>query len=351
MMQMPVVFWRDTLRAAAARLERPVRLMEVCGSHSFAVAKYGLRALLPESVRLLAGPGCPVCVSGPGFIDRAILLARRGVKVAVFGDLLRIPGSAGTLQGETGLLVIYSPEEALDYACSHPQQEVVLAAVGFEPTLSAGAAILEAAAQRNLVNFSMLCDFKRIRPVLGLLAADTDTRLDGFLLPGHVASVIGEQGFAGLALPGVISGFAAENILHSILSLLEAIGAGAAGVRNNYPEAVETVGNRAALALIDHCFVPGASEWRGLGKVVDGGWLIRPEFRRFDAAVRFELPAAEAREPEGCRCGMVLRGALLPEECPLFGRGCTPGQPVGACMVSGEGACAAAFRYREAGDV
>ena len=341
------VFWSDALRSAAARIGRPVRLMEVCGSHSFAAAKFGLRALLPDSVRLLSGPGCPVCVSGPGFIDRAVALCRRGVRVAVFGDLLRIPGSRGTLQGEAGLLVIYSPEEALDYAAAHPAEEVVLAAVGFDPTLAAGAAILEEAAERESANFSLLCDFKRIRPVLDLLAADAGTRLDGFLLPGHVASVVGEAGFAGLALPGVISGFSAENMLHSILLLLQAVEKGGPAVVNNYPEVVAASGNRAALAMIEHGFEPGPSEWRGIGSVPGGGWLVRPEFARFDAARRYDLPFAETREPAGCRCGEVLRGALSPEECPLFGRGCTPVHPVGACMVSGEGACAAAFRYRE----
>ncbi len=346
-MKTPVSFWSGALCAAAIRLGRPVRLMEVCGSHSFAAAKFGLRSLLPESVRLLSGPGCPVCVSGPGFIDRAIALCRRNVRVAVFGDLLRIPGSEGTLQGEAGLMVIYSPEEALDYAAAHPAHEVVLAAVGFEPTLSAGAAILELAAERNVANFSLLCDFKRIRPVLDLLAADSGTRLDGFLLPGHVASVIGEAGFAGLALPGVISGFSAENMLHSILLLLQSVETGGAAVINNYPEVVAASGNRAALDLIERCFEPGASEWRGIGGVPGGGWLIRPEFARFDAAKRFDLPLPAAREPAGCRCGDVLRGALTPEKCPLFGRGCTPARPVGACMVSGEGACAAAYRYRE----
>lgn len=346
-MHPPISFWSGALCAAAIRLGRPVRLMEVCGSHSFAAAKFGLRALLPESVRLLSGPGCPVCVSGPGFIDRAIALCRRNVRVAVFGDLLRIPGSEGTLQGEAGLMVIYSPEEALDYAVAHPDKEVVLAAVGFEPTLGAGAAILELAAERNAANFSLLCDFKRIRPVLDLLAADAGTRPDGFLLPGHVGSVVGEAGFAGLALPGVISGFSAENMLYSILLLLQSVEQGGPAVVNNYPEAVAASGNRAALDLIDRCFEPGPSEWRGMGNVPGGGWLIRPEFARFDAAKRFELPLSAAREPEGCRCGEVLRGALSPDGCPLFGRGCTPARPVGACMVSGEGACAAAYRYRE----
>ncbi len=346
-MNAPVSFWRDSLSAVASRFGRPIRLMEVCGSHSFAAAKFGLRALLPDSVRLLSGPGCPVCVSGPGFIDRTISLCRQNVRVAVFGDLLRIPGSTGTLQGEAGLMVIYSPEEALDYALAHPNEEVVLAAVGFEPTLCAGAAILERAAERDVANFSILCDFKRIHPVFDLLTRDSGNRLDGFLLPGHVASVIGVDGFLHLSLPGVISGFSAENMLHSILLLLELSAEGKRAVVNNYPEAVADHGNPAALELVERCFVSGNSEWRGIGNIPGGGWKIRSEFQRFDAALRFDLPEIEVREPAGCRCGMVLRGAISPEECPLFGKSCTPDSPVGACMVSGEGACAAAYRYRE----
>ncbi len=349
-MNSSVAFWREALKKAMAGIDGAVNLMEVCGSHSLAIAKFGLRALLPEGLRLLSGPGCPVCVSGARFIDNAIALSRNGRKVAVFGDLLRIPGSEGTLQNERELLVIYSPEEALDYAKAHPSEEVVLAAVGFEPTLCAGAAVLEEAWKSQTENFSMLTDFKRIRPVLDGLAQDPKTKLNGFILPGHVASVTGEQGFAGLSLPGVISGFAAENILHSILLLLKLIGGRETAVVNNYPQMVSRDGNRAALELIRRYFEPVSGEWRGIG-VVDGGcWKIRKEYGRFDASVKYHLEnAGAAAAPPGCRCGDVLRGYLRPEECPLFAKQCKPEHPVGACMVSGEGACAAFYRYRECG--
>ena len=244
--------------------------------------------------------------------------------------------------------MIYSPEEALDYAKAHPAEEVVLAAVGFDPTLCAGAAVLEEARKSGAENFSMLADFKRIRPVLDDLAHDPKTKLNGFILPGHVASVTGEQGFAGLSLPGVISGFTAENILHSIFLLLQLTGKKETAVINNYPQMVSPGGNRTALELIGQYFEPVSGEWRGIG-IVDGGcWKIREEYARFDASVKYHLEnTGVVRSPAGCRCGDVLRGYLRPAECPLFAKQCTPEHPVGACMVSGEGACAAFYRYRE----
>ena len=346
-MNSSAAFWRAALKRAMDGIGRPVNLMEVCGSHSLAVAKYGLRALLPDGLRLLSGPGCPVCVSGARFIDNAIALSRRGIKVAVFGDLLRIPGSEGTLQSDKELLVIYSPEEALVFARKHPETEVVLAAVGFAPTLSAGAAVLEEAARSGVKNFSMLADFKRIRPALDMLALDPATELAGFLLPGHVAAVTGEKEFVSLALPGVISGFAPENILHSLYLLLLQVAEGKNVVVNNYHTMVSPEGNTTALALIERCFEAVSGEWRGIGMVPGGCWKIRKEFAVFDAALKYQLDTAgTVRAPALCRCGDVLRGHIAPCECPLFGKACTPEHPVGACMVSTEGACAASYHYR-----
>ncbi len=342
--------WRRMLSSAAEKCGRPLQLMEVCGSHSFAIARYGLRSLLPEGVSLLSGPGCPVCVAGSCFIDAAKSLCRRGVKVALTGDLLRIPGSDGALCDEKDLLVIYSPEEALEYALTHPGEQVVFAAVGFAPTLAAAAAVLEGAAAAEVKNFTMLADFKNIRPVLDMLAADREVRLDGFLLPGHVASVTGRKWFDGAALPGVISGFAAENILHSLYLLMELIAAGKnSAAVNNYPQLVEEEGNSAAALLVGECFESCRSEWRGIGAVEDGGWKIREKYAEFDAVKRFELGGILSQTPaadrSGCRCADVLRGRIKSSECPLFGKKCTPEHPAGACMVSSEGACAAAWHY------
>lgn len=342
------VFWRNTFERLAVRLARPVNLMEVCGSHSMAIARSGLRSLLPADIRLLSGPGCPVCVSAASFIDRAILLNRQGIKTAVFGDLLKISGGIGKLQDESGLLVIYSPEEALEYAVRNPQTDVVLAAVGFEPTVAVGAAVLDTAIAENLTNFSVLADFKHLYPVLHELAADPKTNLDGYLLPGHVGSIIGETGYNGLSLPGVISGFEPENILCSLKLLLEMIIDGECTVKNNYPQLVAPAGNRTALKLIDRYFEAGDGEWRGLGVIPGGSWKIREEYAAFDAARKYNLEINSSYTvSNGCRCGDILRGYLAPGDCPLFGGECTPEHAVGSCMVSAEGACAAAYRYRQ----
>ena len=334
----------------AEEIGRPVRLMEVCGSHSFAIAKAGIRKLLPSTIQLLSGPGCPVCVSGEDFISRAIRLVRNGVRVAVFGDLMRIPSPLGTLGEEKGLLVIYSPEEVLCYAESHPEEEVVFAAVGFEPTVSAAAVVLESAEKKKMKNFSMLCDFKNVRPVLDLLCEEKETALDGFLLPGHVAAVTGSEIFNGLPVPGVVSGFSAENILSSLALLLGEIAGGRKSVLNNYPSAVVPEGNPEALKMIHSVFESADGEWRGIGKVSGGNWKIGGKYSGFDAMERYSV----LREPlpphqdRGCRCGDVLKGKLVPSECPLFGTVCTSSNPVGACMVSEEGACAAYWHNREA---
>lgn len=341
---------RHVFEGLADRIGRPVRLMEVCGSHSFAIARAGIRNLLPSTVQLLSGPGCPVCVSGEDFISRAIRLVRSGVRVAVFGDLMKIPSPLGTLGEEKGLLVIYSPEEVLNYAESHPGEDVVFAAVGFEPTVSAAAVILETAGKKKLKNFSILCDFKNVRPVLDLLCNDRETALDGFLLPGHVAAVTGSEIFKGLPVPGVVSGFSAENILSSLALLLQEIACGRTSVLNHYPSAVVPEGNPEALKMIHTVFESADGEWRGLGMVSGGNWKISSAYSCFDAMERFSvlrepLPAHQVR---GCRCGDVLKGKLVPSDCPLFGTVCTSSHPVGACMVSEEGACAALWHNREA---
>ncbi len=347
-------FWRGQLAEAVRGYDRPIRVMEVCGSHTNAIAQAGLRSLLPSNVRLISGPGCPVCVSGAGFIEEARKAGSLpGVTLMIFGDLLHIPGASPerkTLAETVCAEVIYSPEEALEYAVSHPERQVVLAAVGFDPTLSATAGVLADAEERKLKNFSLLSDFKRLRPVLDQLASgEGEDGLSGFLLPGHVAAVCGEAGFDGLRIPGVISGFEPENILHSLLRLLKLIAAGKTCVENNYGQVVYPLGNPVALELIERFFEPASSIWRGFGEVAGAGWTLRPQWREFDAFARWGIARIQAAESPLCRCGEVLRGTLSPEKCGLFGRQCTPEHPVGACMVSSEGSCQAAYRYREAG--
>ncbi len=349
-------FWREQLADAVRGCDSPLRIMEVCGSHTNAIAQAGLKTLLPEKVRLISGPGCPVCVSGAGFIEESRKAGSLpGVTLMVFGDLLHIPGASPerkTLAETTPAEVIYSPDEALEYALSHPDRQVVLAAVGFDPTLSATAGVLAEAEERQVKNFTILSDFKRLRPVLDQLASgEGEDGLSGFLLPGHVAAVCGEAGFAGLRIPGVISGFEPENILHSLLRLLKRIAAGETGAENNYGQVVGPCGNPVALELIERYFEPAPSVWRGFGEVAGAGWSLRPQWRGFDAFARWGIARIQAAESPLCRCGEVLRGKLSPEKCGLFGRQCTPEHPVGACMVSSEGSCQAAYRYREVGAV
>ena len=331
---------------AAASCKHTVRLMEVCGTHTNAIARNNLRMLLPDNVKLISGPGCPVCVSGVLFIEKIRTLLRSGVTVTTFGDLLRIPGAQGTLQGEKNLKIVYSPADALEMALKTPQQKVVFAAVGFAPTLSAAVALMSAVSASKAENFSILSDFKDLTVVLDKLCSSR--QLDGLLLPGHVASVVGVDYFKNITVPGVVAGFEPENILYSLKMLLDAIGEKrSAFTVNNYPEAVQQSGNKTARQLIGKYFELTASIWRGLGCVEKSGWKLKEEFARFDAEKIYDLSGVSAEENPACRCGEVLTGLIEPTECPLFGKVCTPDAPCGACMSSQEGACAAYFNYPE----
>ena len=316
--------------------------MEVCGTHTHAIARHNLRELLPENVTLISGPGCPVCVAGVRFIEKIRHLLRRGVTVALFGDLLRIPGSSGTLAGEAGLKLVYSPDDALQFALANPGKRVVFAAVGFAPTLSAAAALMSGAVSCGVKNFSILSDFKEIRSVLKTLCRKR--RISALLLPGHVASITGTNSFKGLGIPGAVAGFEAENILHTFSLLLEAVTAGKNDfLCNNYPAAVRDEGNTTARRLIEHFFKPVPGIWRGLGEIPGSTLKLRAEYAAFDAEELYDFSEVRATENPACRCGAVLTGAAAPEECPLFGKDCTPQNPAGACMASGEGSCAAAY--------
>ena len=343
-------FWRVQLLRAAAACAPAIRIMEVCGTHTNAIAKNNLRALLPGNVQLISGPGCPICVSGVLFIEKIRSLLRSNVTVAMFGDLLRIPGNQGSLLGEKNLQIVYSPEDALEYARKNPQQEVVFAAVGFAPTLSAASALIMDCVECGVKNFSLLSDFKELTPVLNTLCQQR--QLHGLLLPGHVASVVGSNYFKGIPIPGVVAGFEPENILHSIKLLLQAIGQQQTDfLVNDYPSAVRDAGNLAAMQLINECFEISGSIWRGLGFVPGGGWKLRKEYAQFYAEERYDLAGVQASENPACRCGEVLTGLISPRECPLFGKVCTPRNPAGACMSSCEGSCAAEFNYTGGNDL
>lgn len=335
----------------------PVRLMEICGTHTMAIAKCGLRTLLPASIRLVSGPGCPVCVTPAGAMDGILRLSDRSdILLASYGDLLRVPGSrrSDTLlrRRAMGAAVhtVYSPMEALDLAVQHPEHQVVFLGVGFETTAPGTAACILEAAERNLSNFSVLCLLKQTQPALRALIEAPDFAVNGFLCPGHVAAITGSDAFAFLPreynLPAVVSGFEAGDLVYSVYRLMEMLVQGKPSLENEYTRLVRPQGNPAALAAMRQVFCPSDSLWRGLGRIPGGGLRLRDEFAAWDAAKKFDFAPGERTDVPGCACGSVIRGVTQPRECPLFGTACTPADPVGPCMVSSEGACAAAYRYQ-----
>ncbi|MCD4829399.1 MAG: hydrogenase formation protein HypD [Candidatus Cloacimonetes bacterium] len=339
-----------TLTNKLARLERPIRIMEVCGTHTMSIGRWGLRKLLPPSLQLISGPGCPVCVTPVSYFDALWQLP--DVTIAVFGDLLRVPGSHGTLENARArgmdVQVVHGPEQALKLA---RKRATVLAAVGFETTTPGIADTIRRAAEEKLDGFHVLCGCKLVEPALCALL-DGKPDIDGFLLPGHVSAITGSNAFDFLprdyAASGVVAGFEPVDILAALVLLARMICAGEPGVRNAYPRIVTPQGNQHAQKLIRDVFVPIDTEWRGLGIIPASGLGLAPRYAHLDAARHYGLSLDPVPEPPGCRCGDVLQGRMLPHECPLFAQGCTPSSPVGPCMVSSEGSCAAWYRYERA---
>ena len=334
------------------------QIMEVCGTHTMAIAEAGIRSLLPKNVRLISGPGCPVCVTPPEDIDTVLELSQeKDVILTSYGDMLRVPGSRRgdsllrrRAQG-ADVRIVYSPMDALEIAAKESGKQVVFLGIGFETTAPGTAAAVLTAKARGLKNFSLLSMLKSVEPALRTLMAMDAFAVDGFLCPGHVATIIGEAGFRFLPeeyrMPGVIAGFEAEEILLAVWLLLKQISDGDAIIQNAYSRAVRPDGNPQAKKTLDDCFSLTAARWRGLGEIPDSGFILREELAEFDAARRFTLRTGTPTLPNGCRCGDVITGKLRPRQCPLFGKACTPEDPVGPCMVSSEGACAAAYKYQE----
>jgi len=345
----------DEIRTLAGRIGRIVRLMEVCGTHTMSIYRAGLPALLPENVRLLSGPGCPVCVTPMGYVDAAIALAGRPeVTVTTFGDMMRVPGSETSLEqahaGGADVRVVYSPLDALRLAEEEANRQVIFLGVGFETTAPTAAVTLAEARRRGVGNFFMLSAHKLVPPALRALLADENVALDGLILPGHVSAVLGTEPYEFIAREfgkgGVVTGFETTDVIQGILMLLQSIAAGRARIENQYTRVVKREGNQSALKRIRQCLEPRDTEWRGLGLLPQSGLRIRAEFSAHDAEFALGVAVAAGREPAGCRCGEVLRGIAEPEECMLFAKRCTPLSPVGPCMVSSEGTCAAHFKYR-----
>lgn len=348
----------DEISELAAAIGRPMKLMEVCGTHTVAAFRSGLRSRLPQGVKLLSGPGCPVCVTPCAYIDQAIRIAlERGVAVRTFGDMLRVPGSASSIEHARAqgadVKIVYSPMDALKEAAGRPGEKHVFLGVGFETTAPAVAWTIKEAARLGLGNFLVLCALKTMPAALKALLEGGEIRLDGLMCPGHVSAIIGARAYDFIprdyGVPCVVSGFEPSDMLESIAMLLRMIREGRAEVMNQYLRAVDDSGNRLAWEAVMEVFEPCDAEWRGFGVIPGSGLQIRRAFAAHDASGVFALQSVPAgRKDSGCRCGDVLRGALSPDKCPLFGVACTPAAPMGPCMVSGEGACAAQYRYGRA---
>ena len=339
---------------AVGAASRPLTFMEVCGTHTMAIHQHGIRSLLPDNIRLTSGPGCPVCVTPIAYVDHALALARRtDTIVATFGDLARVPGSTDSLQDEKArgadIRIVYSPLDAVALARKNPEREVVFLGVGFETTTPTIAGAILEARRLGLTNFSVLSANKTMPAPMAALTADPDLAIDGYLCPAHVATVIGAEGFRSLAenygIPCVITGFEPLDILQGLLMLTRQARAVEARVEIQYSRFVRPEGNTKAREIMARIFAPGDADWRGIGPIPGSGLRIRDEFADYDAARKLPVIVEPAREPAGCRCGEILKGKLAPRACPLFDAACTPENPIGACMVSSEGACAAAYKY------
>lgn len=345
--------FRESLKRLASSLKEPVRLMEVCGSHTMAIARFGIRGFLPETVHLVSGPGCPVCVTSEGFLDGAIELAKQGHVIVTFGDMMRVPASRSNLtevRSEGGWIeVCYTPMEALVLARRFPDKEIVFLAVGFETTTAPAIAMLDRALREGVGNLSLLTAFKRIPPALKALAMDPEIRIDGFLCPAHVSAIIGSDAYLPFAndhhLACVVAGFEPLDILYGLEGLLKQLAAGDCRVENQYDRVVRSHGNPLAQSIMERFLLPLDAHWRGLGIIPESGLALREDFASFDAARRHGITLQNGEPHPGCRCGDVLKGIIQPDECRLFGKICQPESPLGPCMVSSEGSCAAHFKY------
>jgi hydrogenase expression/formation protein HypD len=346
---------RAVAASIRARSSRPVRLMEFCGGHTHAILRFGIPDLLPPTVELRSGPGCPVCVTAAADLDRAIALARvPGVILTTFGDMVRVPGSRSSLAQARAegadVRVVYSPLDALRVARENPGRPVIFLGVGFEttaPMVASAVLMAESAGTRNLTVYSA---HKLTPPATRAILDAGEAALEGIIGPGHVTTIIGADAWRFLpeeyGIPFAVAGFEPLDILQTLLALVEMVEERRPDVVNVYARSVRPEGNAAALQALEQVFEVTDVEWRGLGVVPGSGLRLRAAYARFDAARVFAVDVPPAREPPGCRCGEVLRGVLQPTECALFGRACTPLQPVGPCLVCAEGACAAYHRYR-----
>lgn len=349
----------DQIKELIAKIQlhtdkKPQTLMEVCGTHTHAIFATGARSLMPKSLRIISGPGCPVCVTSQEDIDKMIAISEiRGVAVCTFGDMLKVPGTVSSLSHSKSkgfdVRIMYSPFDVVSWAEHEPDKTFVLVGIGFETTTPGFAATLIEAKKRNLKNLLHLCLHKTVPMALIALANSTEVKIDGLILPGHVSAIIGTAPYQFLAqvykIPGVVMGFEGFDIVTGIESLTEMIAEGKPAIKNQYTRVVKDIGNPKAREIVAQVFEDCDANWRGLGMIPSSGLKHKKEYHDFDVLNRYKVETPDSAEPKGCICGKVIIGAKTPNECPLFDKVCTPSNPVGPCMVSGEGTCSAYFRY------
>ena len=335
---------------------RGVTIMEICGTHTHSISRYGIRDSLPPTIRLVSGPGCPVCVTSASDINRVIEFSRSrdDVIIATFGDMMRVPGSSSNLMeeraGGADIRVVYSPLNVIETARENPEKEVVFYAVGFETTVPTVAATILKAREEGIRNLSVLSLHKLTPPAMKALMDSGEIAIDGFVCPGHVTAVIGAGAYSFLSTvyraPCVVAGFEPVDVLLGMYMLVAQLEEGRHDIEIEYKRVVTWEGNSRAKEIMEEVFHPADALWRGIGMIPASGLKINPAYSDLDAEARFQIKAGEDGEPKGCECGSVLKGIKTPPECPLFGRTCAPDTPVGPCMVSSEGTCAAFYRYR-----
>ena len=339
--------------AACEALGRQINIMEVCGTHTVAIFRNGIRATLPRRIKLLSGPGCPVCVTNQSYIDVVLQLAERGdCLIATYGDMIRVPGKCGSLETKKAagnVRIVLSSEDALQLARDNPGKTVVFVAVGFETTAPATAVAVKQAANEHIDNFCVLSNHKLVVPAMQALLGEKNNKIDAFLCPGHVSVIIGYGAFQKIVeqyrKPCVVAGFEPMQIIEGLAEICQQLIECRAEAKTIYTAVVTEQGNKMAKDVIAECFEPADGYWRGLGKIEKSTLKLKDEFSKFDAFKRFGITEQPAEDPTGCRCGEVLCGLIDPPQCELFGKVCKPQSPVGPCMVSSEGACAAWFKY------
>lgn len=340
------------IKSLSKKLKEEIKIMEVCGTHTQVISKSGIRRVIPENVKLISGPGCPVCVTPTDYIEKAIALLKKGYWITTFGDLMRVPSMGNSLEKEKAkggrVSVVYSPLDALNIAISNRDESVVFLAVGFETTIPSICATIKKSAEEKIPNFKIFSAHKVIPPPLEVLAKDPSLKIDGFICPGHVSVIIGSKVYDflpnELGKGAVVSGFEVLDILLSIKELIKQKVEGKPKNVNNYKRAVKDEGNKWALTLIETFFEKEDSNWRGLGIIKNSGLKLKKEWREFEVSLN-GIEEKRVIEPQGCKCGDVLKGVITPKDCPLMEKVCTPDNPVGACMVSSEGSCAAYYKY------